>query len=78
MAAPFDGRIPRVDVLEKNDAIFIRAELPSVSKDNIDISLTGDCATNTHQKHEKKVANYHCKEITRDFFSLTMNAHCRS
>ncbi len=76
MATPFDGKVPRIDVLEKDDAIIIRAELPGVNKDNVDISLTEDSATitaNTHQEQDEEKGNYHHREITRGSFSRTVS-----
>ncbi len=76
IAAPFDGKVPRIDVLEKDDAIVIRAELPGVSKDNVDISLTEDSATitaNTHQEQDEEKGNYYHREITRGSFSRTVS-----
>ncbi|MDE2089817.1 MAG: Hsp20/alpha crystallin family protein, partial [Gammaproteobacteria bacterium] len=36
----FEGRLPRVDVLDRDDAVVVRAEVPGVKKDDLDVSLS--------------------------------------
>ncbi len=45
--APFAGRLwsPAVDVAETGNEIVLRAELPGMAQDDIDIELTGDTLT---------------------------------
>ncbi|KJR42345.1 heat shock protein Hsp20 [Candidatus Magnetoovum chiemensis] len=43
LKAPFSGYgSPRIEIKERKDAYIIRAELPGVSKDDIDITVTHD------------------------------------
>jgi HSP20 family protein len=36
---------PAVDILEREDALLVRAELPGMNQEEIDIELTGDALT---------------------------------
>lgn len=40
----FEG-FPKVDVIDKGETLLIRAELPGVEKDDLDITITGDRLT---------------------------------
>lgn len=35
-------RIPRVDIREERDSVTLRAEMPGVNKEDLDISIEGD------------------------------------
>ena len=36
---------PKVDVLDKNDAIVVRAEIPGIKKEDLDVTIAGDRLT---------------------------------
>lgn len=76
---PFEGRQPRVDVIDHDSNVVVKAELPGVEKNNIDISMTANTVTinvmDTHQKEETKGAYYRC-EISRGDFSRTVALPC--
>ena len=56
---------PRIDMYETGDEIRVRAELPGLKKEDIDISLEGETLTIKGEKKQEKVsadANYfHCE-----------------
>ncbi len=73
--APFEGRTPKVDVLEKDDAVVVKAELPGVNKDDMDISVTEDHVSinaTTKQEKEEEKGDYHRREISQGSFSRTV------
>jgi HSP20 family protein len=39
MAAPFEGRLLKLDVIDREDEVLVRAELQGVNKDDIEVSL---------------------------------------
>ena len=49
---------PTVDVIDRNDALVVRAEMPGVAKDDLDITIVGDRLTfearREHKEEEKK------------------------
>ncbi len=72
---PFTGLTPKVDLVERDKEIVIRAELPGVDKDNLDISLTDDSVTinaTTSKESEEEKGDYHRREISRGSFSRTL------
>jgi HSP20 family protein len=58
-------RMPAVDVYEEKDAVVVKAELPGMSKEDIDVTLTGSTLTIKGEKkreEEVKEADYHRSE----------------
>jgi HSP20 family protein len=58
-------RMPAMDVYEEKDAVVVKAELPGMSKDDIDVNLTGSTLTIKGEKkreEEVKEADYHRSE----------------
>ena len=73
--APFEGRTPRVDVIDKEKNIIVRAEIPGVTKENIDVSLSDNSVTirgSTKREEEKKEGDYFRREISRGEFARTV------
>jgi len=72
---PFEGRTPKVDLIERDEAFVVHAELPGVDKKDVDISLTESTVTikgsTRHEKEEEKGDYYH-REMTRGTFSRTL------
>ncbi|HOF19453.1 MAG TPA: Hsp20/alpha crystallin family protein [Phycisphaerae bacterium] len=53
---------PALDVAERDDAIIVRAELPGMKADDIDLQVQGNTLTIRGEKkesHEDKGENYH-------------------
>ena len=65
MAAPFEGRTPNVDVIDRDGEILVKAELPGVEKKDLDISLTKNTVTikgiTRHQEEVEKGDYYRCE-----------------
>jgi HSP20 family protein len=53
---------PKIDVLDKKDAIVVRAEMPGIKKEDLEITIAGDRLT-LEAKRE-----YEEKEEKEDFF----------
>lgn len=75
MAAPFEGRMPKVDVIDRDDEVVVRAEVPGVEKDNLDVSVSDNTVTikgeSRHEEKEEKGDYYRC-EISRGAFTRTV------
>jgi HSP20 family protein len=68
LEAPFGGRTPRVDVIDRDEEIVVRAELPGVKKDDLDVSLVEDVLTikaASKEEAEEEKGGYHRREISR-------------
>ena len=70
-----DTRLPRVDVIEQDNDILLRAEVPGVKKDDLDISVDDNTVTiRGSSEHEEKIEEgdfYRC-EISRGGFVRTV------
>jgi len=67
----FDARLPRVDLMDKDNAIVLHAELPGVDKKDIDISVSDDAVTiraTTSEERKAEEADYYHHEIMRGAF----------
>lgn len=75
MAKPFEGKIPKVDVIERDDEVVVKAELPGVEKKDLDVSVTENSVTikgsTSHEEKEEKGDFYRC-EISRGTYSRTV------
>ena len=75
-AIPFEGKIPDVDIIERDDEIVLKAEMPGVEKKDIDISVTQNSVTikgtTSHEEKEEKGDYYRC-EIARGSYARTMS-----
>jgi HSP20 family protein len=68
-------RTPRVDVLNRDDEVLVRAELPGVKREDLTVELTGDLLTirGEHRHEERKEEGDLVRaEIARGTFSRTM------
>ena len=72
----FGGKTPSVDLIERDDEIVIKAELPGVDKKDLDISVTKDTVsikgTTSHEEKEEK-GDYYRSEITRSEYARRLS-----
>jgi len=72
LAAPFEGKMPRVDVVDRDNEILVKAELPGVDKKDIDVSVTENSVTikgtTSHEEKEEK-GDYYRSEISHGAYS---------
>jgi HSP20 family protein len=62
---------PRVDMFDSEDKVVINAEIPGMSKEDVDISVTGDILTIQGERkaeEEVKDEDYYCCEQHRGAF----------
>ncbi|MGH9198816.1 MAG: Hsp20/alpha crystallin family protein [Acidimicrobiia bacterium] len=68
---PFEGRTPRADLIDREAELVIRAELPGVTKDELEVSLTDDAVTiraQTRREETEEKGNYHRRELSQGKF----------
>jgi HSP20 family protein len=66
-AAPFTGKTPKVDVLDGEKELVVRTELPGVTRDAQEVTVTGHTVTPRAQTaHEEKQeeGEYVCREMS--------------
>lgn len=73
---PFEGRMPKVDMLDRESEYVIRAELPGVKKDDIEVTLTEntvtiEASTSSEEEKEEK-GQYYRREMSRGEFRRTL------
>lgn len=75
LPAPFEGRTPSINIIDRDGEVYVKAELPGVEKDDVEVSLTGNSvsikgSTKSEEKEEK--GDYHRCEISQGSFSRTV------
>lgn len=71
----FEARMPKVDVIDRDKEILIRAELPGVSKDDLDVSMTENSVTiraSTRHETKEESGEYYRREMSRGEFLRTL------
>ncbi len=70
-----EGRIPKVDIIDRDKDLLIRAELPGVDKKDLDISMTDNSVTikasSCYENKEEK-ADYYRSEIAQGQYARTV------
>lgn len=68
-------RFPKVDVVDRESEIVVKAEVPGVDKKDLDVSVSEDSVTikgsTSHEEKEEEGDYYRC-EISRGSFSRTV------
>ena len=68
---PFEGKMPRVDIVDRDDEIIIKAEVPGVDKKDLDISVTENTVSikgsTSHEEKEEKGDYYRCEMSSGSF-----------
>ena len=76
---PFEGRMPKVDVIDRDNEVLVRAELPGVNKDDIEVLLADNTVTikgSTKAEHKEEKGEYFHREISQGSFSRTVTLPC--
>jgi len=72
---PFEGKTPRVDVIEKDGEILVKAEMPGVSKENLEVTTTDNTVTikgTSRYEHKEEKGDYHRSELSQGVFARTV------
>jgi HSP20 family protein len=81
--SPLGGRLtplmahiaPRVNVIDRDEEIVVRAEVPGVKKEDLDISITENAVTikgSTRREEAEEKGDYFRREIESGAFSRTV------
>ena len=77
MAAFGEGRVPRMDVVDQEATLLVRAELPGVKKEDVEVSLSDNLltvSTQTRQETSKEEkGKYQRREIHQGSFSRSIS-----
>jgi HSP20 family protein len=75
LAAPFEGRMPKVDIVDREDEVLVRAELPGVDKKDVEVSLTEASITikgSTKKEEKEEKGDYYRSETMSGAFARTL------
>lgn len=67
--------VPAIDLIERDDALVVRAEVPGVEKKDLDVSLTPGAVTiqgRVSRDEKQERGQYYRREITRGAFARTV------
>lgn len=65
------ARVPRVDVFEREGDIVIKAELPGIKQEDVDLSIEGDdLVLRAEQREEREVKDENWYRMERSYGSL--------
>ncbi len=69
-------RLPKVDVIDRDAEVVVKAEVPGVEKKDLDVSVTGNTVTikgETRREEKEEKGDYYRCEISRGSFSRTID-----
>jgi HSP20 family protein len=69
-------KTPKVDIIERDEDILVRADIPGVKKENLDVSLTDNTITikgSTSEEKKEEKGDYYRSETMKGEFSRTMS-----
>lgn len=75
MAEGLNLRCPAVDVIDQNERVVVRAELPGIDKKDIDVSMTENTMTirgKARSEKKEEHGDYYRSEISQSAFSRTV------
>lgn len=70
-----DMRMPKIDMVDEEEAIVVHAELPGVDKKDLEVNLSGQMLTikgETRKEEKENKGEYYRSEISRGSYSRTL------
>jgi HSP20 family protein len=75
LARMWEGRLPKLDVIDRDNEVVVKAEVPGVKKEDLEISVTGDLFTikgQTRREEKEEKGDYYRSEVSQGSFSRTV------
>jgi HSP20 family protein len=75
LRVPFEGRMPQVDMFDREAEIVIRAALPGVAKEDLELSMTDETVTiraSTRREAKEEKGAYYRRELSQGEFQRTL------
>ena len=69
-------KVPKMDIVDRDDDVMVRADLPGVKKEDVDVSLTDNTITvkgSTSEEKKEEKGDYYRSETMQGSFSRTMS-----
>lgn len=70
-----EWKVPSVDVVDRDEEVFVRAEIPGIEKEDLDVSIVERILRikgSTRHEEEKRDEDYYRQEIRSGSFSRTV------
>lgn len=70
-----ETKIPKVDVIDRDDEIFVKAEIPGVKKKDLEVTVSDNAVTikgSTKEEEKEERGDYYRCEIQEGSFSRTV------
>ena len=71
----FGNGLPKVDVVDRDEEVVVRAELPGFKADEVDLSIGDNLLTikcSSRKEEQEEDGEYHRKEISRSYLTRTV------
>ena len=71
----FEKKSPRLDVVDREHEILVRAELPGMTNDDIEVSVSDNTLSlkgSSRKEEETEEGEYHRREISTSYISRTV------
>jgi HSP20 family protein len=75
LSLPWEGKMPKLDVIDRDMDVLVRAEVPGVDRDNLELSVTGNLFTikgQTKREQKEEKGDYYRCEVSQGSFSRTV------
>jgi HSP20 family protein len=75
LSMAWEGRLPKLDVIDRDSEVVVKAEVPGVKKEDLEISVTGDLFTikgQTRREEKEEKGDYYRCEVSQGSFSRTV------
>ncbi len=71
----WEGRLPRVDIIDRDNEVVVKAEVPGIKKEELEIAVTGDRFTikgQSRREEKEEKGDYYRSEVSTGSFSRTV------
>lgn len=75
LTLPYENKLPRIDVIDRDEEIVVRAEVPGVDKKDLEITVSEDTVTingKTSYEEKEEKGDYCRCEVSSGIFSRTV------
>ncbi|WP_455206644.1 Hsp20/alpha crystallin family protein [Kaarinaea lacus] len=75
LSRSLETRMPSVDVIDRDEEVIVRAEVPGIAKDDLEVTVADNAVTikgQTKREEKQEKGDYYRCEITRGAFSRTI------
>ncbi len=79
MTSLVEAKMPKMDIIERDDEVLVRAELAGVDRKDIDVSVTDSTVSikgSTKKESREEKGDYFRSEISQGSFSRTATLPC--